>query len=154
MKNSYQILQLEHLDSEMEKLKKITVKRPLKGWLSSIRETLGFTTSSFAKKVGLSQPRVWDIEKSENDQSVTLKTMNTMADALNCDFVYFFVPRDSLKSMVEEQALKIATEKVSRVSQTMNLESQGIDKDKIIKQIQDLKEDLLKQSLKKLWTLR
>lgn len=154
MKNNYQLLQVEQIDFELEKLKKVLVKRPIKGWLKSIREALGFTTASFAKKVGLSQPRVWEIEKSENDQSVTLKTMKSMAEALECDFVYYLVPKDSLKAVVEKQALKIALEKVTRVSQTMKLESQGIDKDKVKKQISDLKEDLMRQPFKRLWTVK
>ena len=154
MKNNYRILQIEQIDLELEKLKKVSVKRPINGWLKSIREALGFTTGSFAKRVGLSQPRVWEIEKSENDQSVTLKTMNSMAEALECEFVYYLVPKDSLKSVIDKQALKLAIEKVSRVSQTMKLESQGINKDKVKKQIHELKEELMRQPLKRLWTVK
>ncbi|MFT5276353.1 MAG: DNA-binding transcriptional regulator YiaG, partial [Saprospiraceae bacterium] len=46
--------------------------RPPKGWLKAIRESLGMTTSQFAKRNGVSQSRAVEIEKSEVSGSLTI----------------------------------------------------------------------------------
>lgn len=71
---------------KFDTLKKVVIEIPPQGWLRTIRELLGMTTTQFAKKIGVSQPRVFNMEK--NEKKLKISTMEKIADSLNCDFVY------------------------------------------------------------------
>jgi len=46
--------------------------RPPKGWLRAIRDALGMTTAQFAqRRLGVSQPRIIELEQSEVSGGVT-----------------------------------------------------------------------------------
>ena len=49
-----------------------------------------------------------------------------LAEALDCRFVYGFVPRESLEKMVEENAKTLAAKRMNRTNQTMRLEKQEL----------------------------
>jgi hypothetical protein len=49
-----------------------------------------------------------------------------MADALGCDLVYALVPRRPLRRMLEDQAFRRAEALVERVSESMEMEDQGV----------------------------
>ena len=61
-----------------------SLARPPRGWIRAIREALGMTTEHLAKRIGVSQPRVIEIEKAEVSGSITLKTLQRAANALDC----------------------------------------------------------------------
>ena len=48
---------------KFDALKKVMIEIPPQGWLKTIRDFLGMTTSQLAKRVGVSQPRVFTMEK-------------------------------------------------------------------------------------------
>ena len=50
-----------------KRLKKVMIEIPPQGWLKTIREFLGMTTTQLAKRVGVSQPRVFAMEKNEKN---------------------------------------------------------------------------------------
>lgn len=95
------------------------------GWIKSIREALGMTSSQLAARAGLSQSRISHIEKAETDGNIKLSTMQNIARSLGMEFVYGFVPKNTLEAMVREQARKIAMERMKRLSHTMSLELQS-----------------------------
>ena len=65
---------------------------PMQGWLKAIREALGMTSKQVAHRLSLSQVAVINLEKREGDRSITLKSLEKSAHALNCRVVYFLVP--------------------------------------------------------------
>ena len=72
---------------KFDALKKVMIEIPPQGWLKTIREFLGMTTTQLAKRIGVSQPRVFAMEK--NEKNIKISTMERIADALDCDFVYY-----------------------------------------------------------------
>ena len=63
------------------------------GWIRAIRNQHGMQGKQLAKKMQVSAARISVLERDEQRGAVTLKMMQKAADALDCDFVYAFVPR-------------------------------------------------------------
>jgi predicted DNA-binding mobile mystery protein A len=118
---------IRHLDQRFAALRPFAKsQRPPKGWLRAIRDALGMTTSQFAKRLGVSQPRIIELEKSEASGSVTLHTLQRAAEALGCRLVYALVPEKPLAEIVRERAEDIANRRSSSVEHTMRLEDQAV----------------------------
>jgi len=77
--------------------------------------------------MGVSQTRVSSIERAEADDAIKLDTLRRAADALDCDLVYFLVPRTSLDRAVQSQARRKATASLLHVAHNMRLEDQAVD---------------------------
>lgn len=103
--------------------------RPQKGWVRAIREALGMSSAQLAKRVGVSQPVLYNIEASEVAGTVKLKTLERVAAALNCRLIYALVPNEPLESMVRERALQMAAQQLRAVEHSMRLENQEVDDD-------------------------
>jgi predicted DNA-binding mobile mystery protein A len=124
---------------------------PLKGWIRAIREALGMSGVQFAKRLGVSAPRVAILEKTEVTGRVTIRSVRQAADALDCVFVYALVPRSSLKETIRRQALEVARGQLKRTSHTMLLEDQQLSKDAMRKALDAAVEELLEAMPKDLW---
>jgi len=99
-------------------------QRPPRGWIRAIREALGMTTAELGQRMGLTQSRVSQIERSEELGSIRLDTLERAAQALNCQVRYVFVPNEPLEEMVQRQARLRAQAEVDAVAHTMALEDQ------------------------------
>ena len=99
-------------------------QRPPRGWVRAIREALGMTTAELGQRMGLTQSRVSQIERSEELGSIRLDTLERAAQALNCQVRYVFVPNEPLEEMVQRQARLRAQAEVDAVAHTMALEDQ------------------------------
>lgn len=124
---------------------------PLKGWIRAIRVALGMSGVQFAKRLGVSAPRVAILEKTEVTGRVTIRSVRQAADALGCVFVYALVPRGSLKETIRRQALEVAREQLKRTSHTMLLEDQQLSKDAMRNALDAAVEELLDAMPKDLW---
>jgi predicted DNA-binding mobile mystery protein A len=117
----------EQLNDTLSRFSTIaSVNRPMKGWIRAIRDVLGMNMRQFADRLGVSKSRIPRIEQDEITGSLTLKTMNRVADKLDCAFVYGFVPRTSLDDTVRKQASIVAQKRMNRLMNTMRLEAQGL----------------------------
>ncbi|MBO9523127.1 MAG: mobile mystery protein A [Nocardioidaceae bacterium] len=114
--------------------------RPHGGWVRAVREALGMTAADLADRMGVSQPSVTRLEKSERDDAARLETLIRAADALGCDLVYALVPRRPLDDMVTEQARRRALRRVEQVGHTMALEDQAVDDRSLAEKIEALTE--------------
>ena len=113
----------------IEPLKELPV--PSKGWVRATRDALGISARQLAARLNVNRPRVARIEQDEKQGRVTLKTMQAVADALGCEFVYGFVPKTSLEERVRTQARRVAVKRMQRSNQMMRLEAQELsDADK------------------------
>ena len=99
-------------------------QRPPRGWVRAIREALGMTTAELGQRMGVTQSRVSQIERSEELGSIRLDTLERVAQALNCQVHYVFVPNEPLEEMVQRQARLRAQAEVDAVTHTMALEDQ------------------------------
>ena len=118
---------IRHLDKRFTVLRRLTQSpRPPKGWLRAVRDALGMTTTQFARRLGVSQPRIVELEQSEVSGSVTLNTLQRAAETLGCRLVYALVPERPLAETVRERAELIAERQLKAVEQTMRLEDQSV----------------------------
>src|SRR5271168_4737605 len=121
---------IRHLDSRFAALRPLLKsQRPPKGWLRAIRDALGMTTKQLGRRLGVSQPRIIELEQSEVSGSVTLHTLQRAAEALGCRLVYALVPERPLAETVRERAELVAEQRQAAVEHTMCLEGQSV-KDK------------------------
>ena len=127
-------------------LKKAVIERPPQGWLKTIREFLGMTTTQLAKKINVAQPRVINLEK--NEKNTKISTMERIADALNCDFVYAFIPRENIDDIIYNQAKKKALKILNKVHTNMSLENQLTDSEDLV---EDIIKDLLDDNVSRIW---
>lgn len=114
-------------DRKLRKLRPLReLSRPSKGWIRTIRETLGITTQQMAMRMGVTQPRVVRMEKDEPRGGISLETLKKAADALDCELIYALVPRSgSLEAYRQDQARHVARKMLAQVDHTMALENQS-----------------------------
>jgi predicted DNA-binding mobile mystery protein A len=143
---------IRHLDKRFATLRSLAKSpRPPKGWLRAIRDALGMTTTQFARRLGVSQPRIVKLEKAEVDGTITLQTLQRAAEALGCHVVYTLVPDKPLANTVRERAEALADRMASAVEQSMRLENQGVkDKSAARALREETIEDLLRRPAR-LW---
>lgn len=126
-KSQQQKLIRSQLDETLKKFSILTsVNRPMKGWIRAVRDALGMNMRHLAGRMNVHTSRISKIEADEVSGSLTLKTMEKVADSLDCVFVYGLVPRTSLEKTVEEQATKKASIEFRRLNHTMGLEAQDL----------------------------
>ncbi len=142
----------EQLDKRFGKLKPLAQEaRPARGWIRAIREALGMTTAQLAKRLGVQQPRVIELEHGEADGNITIKSLERAAEALGCRLVYALVPEKPLADTIRQRASLIAERQLTSVEQTMRLEAQGVaDKEQRTEAHQRLVEKLLRRPAR-LW---
>jgi len=117
--------QLDKRFSDLDRLARQAV-RPSRGWVRAMRDGLGMTTAQLAKRMGVSQPRISELEKAELTGSVTLHSLERAAEALGCRVVYALVPVRPLGDVLEERASRVADRQLASVGQTMALEDQAV----------------------------
>src|ERR1700691_1294509 len=118
---------IRHLDERFAALRPCAKsQRPPKGWVRAIRDALGMTTSQLARRLGVSQPRVVELEQSEVRGSITLHSLQRAAEALGCRVVYALVPERPLAEIMQERAKRVADRQASAVEHTMRLENQVV----------------------------
>jgi predicted DNA-binding mobile mystery protein A len=101
------------------------VPRPRVGWIRTIREALGISAGELGRVLGVSRQLPLQFEKAEADDSITLKSLRNVANALGCDLVYALVPRAaSMEELVENRAGVQARKDVKRVERSIGSESQ------------------------------
>jgi predicted DNA-binding mobile mystery protein A len=125
--------------------------RPRGGWIRAIREALGMTTGQLAARLGMTQPAVIHLEKSEASGGISLKTLTKAAAALDCHLVYVLVPNSSLESQLEKQAHKAAQLLVERVAHTMTREAQESSEEEYRRQIEELAHDYVRTMDRQIW---
>jgi predicted DNA-binding mobile mystery protein A len=143
---------IRHLDKRFSALRRLAHSpRPPKGWLRAIRDALGMTSAQFARRLGVSQPRIIELEQSEVSGGVTLKTLQRAAEALGCRLVYALVPEQPLEATVRARAELIAARQSSAVEHTMRLEDQAVTTKKASKELRQRRTEELMLRPARLW---
>jgi len=94
------------------------VSRPRQGWIRAIREALGVSAGELGRILGVSRQLPLQFEKAEANDSITLKSLRNVANALGCDLVYALLPRaGSMEELVENRVAALAMKRVKRVQQ-------------------------------------
>jgi predicted DNA-binding mobile mystery protein A len=124
---------------------------PKEGWLRTVRTALGMSGTQLAKKLGVTKARVSKAETDEPHGSVTLKTMQTMAEAMDCKFVYAIVPKQNVENVIKERAIEKACTRVTTASTHMALEAQSLSKDQLEYEIERIAAQMLDKMPSDFW---
>jgi len=87
------------------------------------------SSAELAKRMGVSQSTVADLERSEERASIGIDSLRRAAEALDCDLFYALVPRTSLDAAVRAQARRKAVRYLSPIAHHMRLEDQRVGED-------------------------
>ena len=144
------ITQLDKKFYRLGEIKNIGI--PSTGWIHAIRTSLNMSLSQLGRKMGITPVSVSEIEKREADKAITLRKLAEVAEALDCDFVYGFIPKSgSLDNYIAERAKKIAREIVERTSQSMMLEEQKNSEERLTQAVLERTAEIKNEIPKYLW---
>lgn len=152
MKAKHKKLAREQLDATLKRFEPLKTLVPHgKGWVRAIRNALGMTGEQLAIRLNVNKQRVSRIEQDEKLGKVRLETLRNVAEAMDCIFVYAFVPRDSLEQTVRNQVKLVAQKRAARSNQMMRLEKQELSNSEKEKSLKDLIVDITNTMPKSLW---
>ena len=124
---------------------------PSGGWIFQVRSSLGMSSEALGNRMGISKSAAAKLERSEAKQTISLKSLQNAAQALNCELVYALRPKVSLEEILRSQAEVVARRIVQNVQKTMGLEEQGSSKIEIEDQIKDIVDDFVLSLNSSLW---
>ena len=97
------------------------------GWIRYIRSSLGMTLKQLAERTKLSLPSIAQAERSEAAGRVSIATLKKMANAMECEFVYAFVPKTDLEEVMKQAAREKAKRTLVSADVHMTLEDQRVE---------------------------
>ena len=152
MRNQRRLL-LEQLDKKLKPFQGTEqIIIPDKGWIYNIRVALNMTLEQLAKKLNMTKQGIKQIEERESSESISIKSLKEIGQAMDMQLVYGFVPKNgSLEKLVEFKAGELAKKIVLRTNQNMKLENQGNSDEQINRAITDLTDELKREMHKSLW---
>lgn len=116
------------LDNRLKKFpKKEEFTVPKQGWIKNIREALGMSAADLGDRLGITRQSVLTLEESESEGRAGMDSLKRAAEAMDCSFVYAFIPNTSLENILHRQIEKVVAEKVKKVSHSMKLEDQATE---------------------------
>ncbi len=152
IQNDKRALARKHIDRQLAALRGVDViTKPPRGWLRAVRDALGMTTRQFARRLGVTQASAVGLERNESRETITLGRLRAAAEALDCTLVYALVPRKPLQKLVEEQASRLADQRLERLHHTMGLEDQTMTAEDLAEERQRLVNQILASSARRLW---
>lgn len=154
MQARHKLIIRQQLDKSLAGLKAANTQVPVKGWIRAIREALGMSGRQLAQRLKVSQPRIPRLEQDELTGSVTIKTMQQVAEALDCTFVYALVPRTSLEDTLRGQARMVAQERTEPVAHSMLLEAQSLSAEEQQATLKSTIDELVREMPKELWDVK
>jgi predicted DNA-binding mobile mystery protein A len=145
-------IQKQYLDKVDQAFKLFsTFVLPAEGWLKTVRKALGMTGSQLAKRLKVTKARISRAEHDEPLGQVTLKSMQAMAEAMGCRFVYAIVPDKPVEQILKQRALVKAREKVKAASVQMALEGQALDEEQLAYEIERVAVEMVAERPADLW---
>lgn len=127
------------------------IRPPREGWIATIRQALGMTTGQLAERLDVTQPSVFELERSEAKGSIKLETLERVAEALNCTLVYALVPKTDLDRIVHDRALHVAAQRMERVEHTMALEDQSTSRKASRRDMKELAKEIVEKEPTAIW---
>ena len=124
---------------------------PKEGWLRTLRTALGMSGTQLAKRLGVTKARISKAEQDEPHGSVTLKTMQTMAEAMDCKFVYAIVPKQKVEDVIKQRAIEKARGQVKAASTHMALEAQSLSKEQLEYEIERIAAQMVDKMPSDFW---
>jgi predicted DNA-binding mobile mystery protein A len=139
------------LERRLRRLREERLSSPSRGWTKAIREALGMTSRQLAERMGVAPSRVAAIEKAETTGAITMRTLREAAEALDCEFVYAFVPRKPLDDILFDQAERKVRNELAHLNHMMRLENQAVGPQDLEEQKRRIIADYLSRYRRRLW---
>ena len=146
-----QIIREQYRDIAQQLIDIKHINRPKEGWIRSVRKALGMSGPQLAKRIGLSNSQVSQMERLEVQDRITLKQLRKIADMLDCDLVYGFVPRKGIDQIIQQRAHKKASDLVYKTDVQMKLEKQQLSSKQLEENIIRETEKLVYELPRDLW---
>lgn len=147
------LLLIEQLDKKLKPFQgtdKVII--PNQGWIHNIRTALNMTLEQLGERLNITKQGVKKIEEREYAESISIKSLKEVGNALDMKFVYGFVPKDgSIENFVNHKAEELARRIVLRTNHNMKLENQGNSDEQIKKAIKELAMEIKREMRKTLW---
>ena len=126
---------------------------PRGGWIKAAREALMMNSRQLARRMGISQATLSQMEKREPTGAITLASLRRAADALGVELAYgFVVPKGgSFEGLMRAQGQRVAARLTGATRQTMRLENQEVDDEVTGSQRDKLVERLIEKGGGDLW---
>ena len=154
MNNEMSHLRLVQLDKKMAHFTALKTQAPPgKGWIHAIRTALGMSLLQLGKRLKMTPQGVKDIERRENDGSITIQKLREVAANLDMQLVYGLVPKElNLEKLIEKRAYELAREIVLETSHHMKLENQGLTASEISDAIERRAKKIINEIPNNLWS--
>ena len=147
--DNLRLQQLEEVTRPFRPL--VDTRPPRRGWIRALQQALGVTNRQLAKRLRLKPQTIEDMQEYEAKETIKLRTLRKLAEALDCRLAYAVVPNKPLEEMRLDQARKVARRQLQQVAHSMNLEAQGISDADETREFDRLVQKLLAGNPRKLW---
>jgi predicted DNA-binding mobile mystery protein A len=116
MKKPFKDLRAKQIERALDSLLPLQhAYQPPRGWIGSIRELKEMSLQQLGEKIHISRQSVSALEKAEAKGGITIKKLRQVAEGLDCELVYAFIPKNKLFSHKKA------------VEHTMALEDQAVN---------------------------
>lgn len=105
------------------------------------------SSAQLAKRMGIRQPTVSEMEQSELRGTIQLETLRRAAQAMDCTVVYALVPNRSLEITLHEQARRVAARRLRPIEHSMLLEQQEVPRKAFKKRLDALASEVNPRTL-------
>jgi transcriptional regulator with XRE-family HTH domain len=85
--------------------------RPAEGWLRAMRLAVGVPAEEIARHMDFTPKMVFQLERAEQQRTISLGRLERMARAVGCDLVYGLVPWER---SLEDRAMELVEREVWR----------------------------------------
>ena len=106
MKTDIQRVLVTGLDARLPALRQAqaNAQKPARGWLRAVRSALGLSQPQVAGKIPMTRQSYEGLEVAEQRGVISLNSLQRAAEAMDCDLVYFVVPREQVAQTYGELA--------------------------------------------------
>ena len=152
MNKRLSVIQLRQLEERLEKVRDIAaLESPQDGWVRTLRQALGMTTSQLAARMGITRQAVLQMEAAERKQTVTWSSLRKAATAMDCEVVYAVVPKGSLTQVLLRRSRTLAEKHVQRIAHSMKLDAHVVGPAEQERQVEELAAHLAAERSRALW---
>jgi predicted DNA-binding mobile mystery protein A len=124
---------------------------PKEGWIRTVRKALRMSGVQLAVRMRVTKSLISNIEKAELSGKITIKKIQQIAEAMDCQFVYAVVPKKNVQEIINYHARKKAQEIVEKANKHMALEDQTLSNEEIEYEIDRLKQEILQELPSEIW---
>lgn len=100
------------------------MQMPPRGWIYTIRTTLGMTLTQLGRRLDISPQAIAQLEKREAEGQITVSRLREALGAMGIKSTHSVFSSTSLQTIIQQQAERKAREIIMRASQSMSLENQ------------------------------